>query len=52
MKENIILNGECYNMTKYYDGHHIESDLSVEESDKAVEEALKENENLTEWPHE
>ena len=34
---------------KYFDGHYNDSGLPIEEREKALEEALKEDENLTEW---
>ena len=37
-------------LCKYYDGHYIDSGLPTEEREKALEEALKEDEKLTEWP--
>lgn len=38
--------------TKYYDGHYIDSNLPPEERKKLLEEALKEDEKLTDWPDE
>ena len=35
---------------KYYDGHYADSGLSAKEREEALAEALKENEQLTEWP--
>lgn len=39
-------------MTKYYDGHYKESDMSLEEIEKKLKEEAKKIENLTEWPDE
>lgn len=33
----------------YYDGHYEESELTLEEIEKILEEEEKKNEELTEW---
>ena len=39
-------------LTKYYDGHHVDSGLSAEEREHLLTEAEKADEKLTEWPEE
>lgn len=36
-------------MTKYYDGHYKDSDLTLEEIEKQLEEEKKKVEKMTEW---
>ena len=36
-------------VTKYYDGHYEDSDLTLEEIEKQLEEEKKNVEKMTEW---
>ena len=36
----------------YYDGHYIDSGLELPERERLLEDALKQDENLNEWPEE
>ena len=37
---------------RYYDGHYVDSGLSLDEREKILREAEREDEKLTEWPTE